>query len=95
MRYRHITALLVLGVLLGLAGPVHAQRPPVKESRGRLRGHEEDPVPRCNARMDHPHILYAAAWGSVYSCVPVLHEPPPGPNCGRVLGVIAMAGALT
>ena len=45
--------------------------------------------------MDHPHILYAAAWGSVYSCVPVLHEPPPGPNCGRVLGVIAMAGALT
>lgn len=39
-------------------------------------------------------VFFAAGWSSLYSCMPVPHEPR-DPNCGRGFGLIALGGALT
>ena len=43
MRYRHVAALLILGALLNLAGPVHAQRPQPKSPEERYEDMNKSP----------------------------------------------------
>lgn len=78
-RYRHFTTLLVLGVLLGSACAVHAQRPPRKS-----------PEERYEDLSKSPFLAAALEW-----IIPTVgHDYAGDREAGKPAAVVTAAGAI-